>query len=45
MYFHVSDEPLGVNWLIVTMCVPALLVGSYLIVVELLRRERTHQSR
>jgi hypothetical protein len=40
MRFSVFDEPLGVNWLIVTLYVPALLVSTYLIVVELLRAER-----
>lgn len=35
--FSVFDEPLGVNWVIVTMYVPALLVSTYLIVVTLLR--------
>jgi hypothetical protein len=45
MRFHVFDEPLGVNWLIVTMYVPALLVSSYLIVFELLRRGRTPRTR
>jgi hypothetical protein len=41
MRFHVFDEPLGVNWLIVTAYVPALLVTSYLIIVVLLRARRT----
>src|SRR5262249_30230552 len=40
MRFHVFDEPLGVNWVIVTAYVPALLVSSYLIIVELLRARR-----
>jgi hypothetical protein len=35
--FSVFDDPLGVNWVIVTAYVPALLVSSYLIIVELLR--------
>src|SRR5215510_10649732 len=35
--FNVFDDPLGVNWVIVTAYVPALLVSSYLIIVELLR--------
>jgi hypothetical protein len=39
--FDVFDEPLGVNWVIVTAYVPALLVSSYLIVIELLRLGRT----
>jgi len=34
---NVFDEPLGLNWVIVTAYVPALLVSSYLIVIELLR--------
>jgi hypothetical protein len=41
MRFHVFDEPLGVNWVIVTAYVPALLVSSYLIIVELLRARRS----
>jgi len=43
MRFNVFDDPLGVNWVIVTVYVPALLVSSYLIVVELLRSSRTPQ--
>jgi len=38
--FSVFDDPLGVNWVIVTAYVPALLVTSYLIIVELLRARR-----
>jgi len=38
--FSVFDDPLGVNWVIVTAYVPALLVSSYLIIVELLRARR-----
>ena len=38
--FNVFDDPLGVNWVIVTAYVPALLVSSYLIIVELLRARR-----
>lgn len=38
--FKVFDDPLGVNWVIVTAYVPALLVTSYLIIVELLRARR-----
>jgi hypothetical protein len=34
--FHVFDYALGVNWVIVTMYVPALLVSSLLIFVKLL---------
>jgi len=41
--FSVFDEPLGVNWMIVTLYVPALLVSTYLIVVELLHAERIPQ--
>ena len=37
----VFDYPLGVNWVIVTLYVPALLVSTYLIVVELLRKDET----
>jgi hypothetical protein len=37
MRYSVFNDPLGVNWVIVTAYVPALLVSSYLIVVELLR--------
>jgi hypothetical protein len=40
MRFSVFDDPLGVNWVIVTAYVPALLVSSYLIIVELLRARR-----
>jgi hypothetical protein len=40
MRFSVFDDPLGVNWVIVTLYVPALLVSTYLIVVELLRADR-----
>jgi hypothetical protein len=41
MRYRVFDDPLGVNWVIVTLYVPALLVSTYLIVVELLRVRRT----
>ena len=37
MRFSVFDEPLGLNWVIVTAYVPALLVSTYLIFVVLLR--------
>ena len=37
--YHVFTEPLGVNWVIVTGFVPALLVSSVLILMQLLRRE------
>jgi hypothetical protein len=40
MRYSVFDEPLGVNWVIVTAYVPALLVSSYLIIVVLLRARR-----
>jgi hypothetical protein len=40
MRYNVFDEPLGVNWVIVTAYVPALLVSSYLIIVVLLRARR-----
>jgi hypothetical protein len=36
MRFNVFEDALGVNWVIVTMYVPALLVSSYLIFVKLL---------
>jgi len=39
--YSVFDKPLGVNWVVVTAYVPALLVSSYLIVVELVRARRT----
>ena len=39
MRFSVFDDPLGVNWMIVTLYVPALLVSTYLIVVQLLRKD------
>jgi hypothetical protein len=35
--FSVFDDPLGVNWVIVTLYVPALLVSSLLIFMRLLR--------
>ena len=40
MRYSVFDDPLGVNWVIVTLYVPALLVSTYLIVVELLRTDK-----
>jgi hypothetical protein len=40
----VFDDRLGVNWVIVTAYVPALLVSSYLIIVELLRARRAPSS-
>ena len=39
--YDVVSYPLGVNWLIVTCYVPALLVSSVLIVMQLLRRDPT----
>ena len=36
--FSVFNYPLGVNWVIVTMYVPALLVSSVLIFIQLRRR-------
>jgi hypothetical protein len=44
MRYSVFDYPLGVNWVIVTAYVPALLVSSYLIIVELLRVRRAASS-
>ena len=38
MRFSVFNDPLGVNWVIVTMYVPALLVSSVLIFIQLRRR-------
>jgi len=38
MRFSVFTYPLGVNWVIVTMYVPALLVSSVLIFIHLRRR-------
>ena len=40
MRFHVFDDALGVNWVIVTMYVPALLVSSFLIFRTLLDADR-----
>ena len=39
--YDVLAHPLGANWLIVTGYVPALLVSSVLIVMQLLRRDRS----
>jgi hypothetical protein len=39
MRFSVFDHALGVNWVIVTMYVPALLVSSVLIFIQLRRRD------
>ena len=41
MRFNVFTYSLGVNWVIVTLYVPALLVSSLLIFMQLLRRERS----
>jgi len=41
MRFSVFDDPLGLNWVIVTAYVPALLVSTYLIFVVLLRSRST----
>jgi hypothetical protein len=41
MRFNVFALALGVNWVIVTIYVPALLVSSFLIVVQLLRPDRS----
>ncbi len=40
MRYSVFNYPLGVNWVIVTLYVPALLVSSLLIILQLLRRSR-----
>jgi hypothetical protein len=40
MRYDVFTYALGVNWVIVTMYVPALLVSSVLIFVQLFRRDR-----
>ena len=42
--FSVFDHPLGVNWVIVTMYVPALLISSLLIVMQLIRPRRDSTS-
>ena len=44
MRFSVFDHPLGVNWVIVTLYVPALLVSTFLIVVRLLSSERAPEK-
>jgi hypothetical protein len=38
--FDVFEQPLGVNWVIVTTYVPALVVSSVLILLQLVRRDR-----
>ena len=40
MRYSVFTYPLGVNWVIVTIYVPALLVSGVLIVIQLLRTDR-----
>lgn len=44
--FNVFTYALGVNWVIVAVYVPALLVSSLLILIQLRRRgeDRTHQA-
>ena len=42
--YSVFTYPLGVNWVIVTMYVPALIVSSVLIAMELLRPNRSPDS-
>jgi hypothetical protein len=44
MRYSVFDDPLGVNWVIVTLYVPALLVSTFLIVVELLSADQTAEK-
>jgi hypothetical protein len=45
MRFSVFTYALGVNWVIVTIYVPALLVSSVLILIQLLGRNRSTASR
>ena len=42
---RVFNYPLGVNWLIVTLYVPALIVSSVLILIYLFRPRRTEAPR
>jgi hypothetical protein len=44
MRFNVFTYALGVNWVIVTVYVPALLVSSLLIFLQLLKRNRATAS-
>jgi len=44
MRFNVFTYPLGINWVIVTIYVPALLVSSLLIFMQLLGRKRSAAS-
>jgi hypothetical protein len=43
MRYDVFTHALGVNWVIVTLYVPALLVSSVLIVLQLLRHDEQRQ--
>jgi uncharacterized membrane protein len=45
MRFNVFTYALGINWVIVTIYVPALLVSSLLIFMQLLGRGRSAASR
>ena len=45
MRYDVFTHVLGLNWVIVTLYVPALLVSSVLIVLQLLRKERPAAQR
>jgi hypothetical protein len=45
MRFSVFTYALGVNWVIVTIYVPALLVSSVLILIQLLGRHRSTATR
>jgi hypothetical protein len=45
MRFNVFAYALGVNWIIVTIYVPALLVSSLLIFMQLLGRNRPASRR
>jgi hypothetical protein len=45
MRYSVFSEPLGVNWIIVTVYVPALLVSSLLILMKLLGPVRARARR
>jgi hypothetical protein len=45
MRFSVFTYALGVNWVIVTIYVPALLVSSVLILIQLLGRNRSEATR
>jgi len=43
MRYSVFTYPIGVNWIIVTVYVPALLVSSVLIIIQLLRNDRSFE--